>query len=159
MSSTLGEDAGVAPSEKRNKKKKWRSANGGWTSTIRAAGGRKWSTTGGTVASVWGHSRAVALSRQWAMMRVRCSTRMQNMPSIASKRGAYSIVSPLFKPLSEHSRTHSVAEVVEISFCGVCGVVEPSWHSFATLESAGVLERTEERRVGKECKSWWSSYH
>jgi len=49
------------------------------------------------------------------------------------------LVSPLFQPLSEHSRTHSVAEVIEISFCGVCGVVEPSWRCFATLERTAIM--------------------
>src|ERR1051325_9414028 len=41
------------------------------------------------------------------------------------------------------------------AFAGMSGRVSPSRH----LEHAFDLDRSEERRVGKECRSRWSPYH
>src|SRR2546426_1892992 len=38
-------------------------------------------------------------------------------------------------------------------------VVEAGFNSGALITAAQALERSEERRVGKECRSRWSPYH
>ena len=35
----------------------------------------------------------------------------------------------------------------------------PEWHGMLALDPVGRLVRSEERRVGKECRSRWSPYH
>ena len=49
-------------------------------------------------------------------------------------------------------RSVDVARHMEVSKPSVC-------HAVATLRDGGFLMRSEERRVGKECRSRWSPYH
>ena len=43
------------------------------------------------------------------------------------------------------------------ALCGGSADLDPS--TFTALEGLGDAERSEERRVGKECRSRWSPYH
>src|SRR6266487_7054773 len=36
---------------------------------------------------------------------------------------------------------------------------ERRWLNLSSVSRAGLSLRSEERRVGKECRSWWSPYH
>ena len=44
----------------------------------------------------------------------------------------------------------------EILYCGIC---HSDLHSIRNDWGNAVLTRSEERRVGKECRSRWSPYH
>src|SRR2546421_2503668 len=66
-------------------------------------------------------------------------------------------------PVRHDLRWFAVARRADLVFnlCeGVHGKSEWEEHVVGTLEFAGIpLTRSEERRVGKECRSRWSPYH
>ena len=42
---------------------------------------------------------------------------------------------------------------------GFSGLINGEWREMKPYEFSGILTRSEERRVGKECRSRWSPYH
>ena len=50
-------------------------------------------------------------------------------------------------------------EQLGVYFCGGSCVEDISTHLMSHLSFHPVLRRSEERRVGKECRSRWSPYH
>ena len=46
--------------------------------------------------------------------------------------------------------------IIVSEYCHKCHI-EPSFIDL--LEEGGLINRSEERRVGKECRSRWSPYH
>ena len=51
----------------------------------------------------------------------------------------------------------ALAAVLTLSLAACSGA--PETKEFTTAELSQILSRSEERRVGKECRSRWSPYH
>ena len=49
--------------------------------------------------------------------------------------------------------------IFNIENCLLCGIWTAIFMSFPTVTSTMFFSRSEERRVGKECRSRWSPYH
>jgi len=56
---------------------------------------------------------------------------------------------------------YRASDIASRGFCKTCGATLFWQHDDETAISfsAGTLDRSEERRVGKECRSRWSPYH
>ena len=53
-----------------------------------------------------------------------------------------------------YSTAALVAGLLTVCACGMLG-----WSAYTLLASVKIRSRSEERRVGKECRSRWSPYH
>src|SRR5690554_5044496 len=49
-------------------------------------------------------------------------------------------------------------EIIDIVQCQIAGILQPSLRKVVNATGV-ILHRSEERRVGKECRSRWSTYH
>ena len=64
--------------------------------------------------------------------------------------------------LSQHNEVHAldiVPKKVELLNNGKSPIVDPVITDFLKKNASGERPRSEERRVGKECRSRWSPYH
>src|SRR5690554_8145532 len=71
-------------------------------------------------------------------------------------------LSEIFKVLGDETRTRILylLSIQELCVCDIAEVMEMSLpaisHHLRLLKALRLVKRSEERRVGKECRSWWS---
>ena len=71
-----------------------------------------------------------------------------------------SIIAGLFGRQIGRSGVHTVTIAgVAVSFALSCHVLWQLWFAGADPFNQNIYTRSEERRVGKECRSRWSPYH
>ena len=76
------------------------------------------------------------------------------------KIGIIDLCKPIEDPRMNCKKVHKMETIIYISIAAViCGA--QSWNEIEEFGNAKIafFKRSEERRVGKECRSRWSPYH